>query len=135
MRYLLPFAVMSLLLASCSAPPRQPQRFASVIGLKDDKAEEYKRLHQAVWPGVMKAVRDANIRNYSIYPHRLPDGKLHLFSYLEYAGADHKADIAKLACNPNVKEWCTLTDPYQHPLAGRRPCDWRASLHVVSHQD
>lgn len=80
MRYLLPFAAIVLLLASCSAPPRQPQRYGSVIGLKDDKAEEYKRLHQVVWPDVMKAVRDANIRNYSIYLHRMPDGNLYLFT-------------------------------------------------------
>ena len=135
MRYFLPFAVMSLMLASCSAPPRQPQRFASVIGLKDDKAEEYKRLHQAVWPDVMKAVRDANIRNYSIYLQRLPDGKLYLFSYLEYAGSDYKADMAKLAGNPKVKEWWTLTDPCQQPLAGRKPGEWWAALDEVFHQD
>jgi L-rhamnose mutarotase len=135
MRHLLPFAAISLLLASCSAPPRQPQRFGSVIGLRDDKAEEYRRLHKAVWPEVIKAVRDANIRNYSIYLHRLPDGNLYLFSYLEYVGQDHEADMLKLAENPKVKEWWKLTDPCQQPMAGRKPGEWWAAMEEVSHQD
>jgi L-rhamnose mutarotase len=135
MRRLLPLAVIAILLASCSAPPRQPQRFGSVIGLRAEKAEEYKRLHQAVWPDVVKAVHDANIRNYSIYLQRLPDGNLYLFSYLEYIGTDHAADMRKLAENPKIKEWWTLTDPCQQPLAGRKPGEWWSGMEEVSHQD
>jgi L-rhamnose mutarotase len=135
MRYFLSIAAITLLLASCSAPPRQPQRFGSVIGLRGEKEAEYRRLHQAVWPDVERAVRDANIRNYSIYLRRMPDGNLYLFSYLEYAGADHTADMRKLAANPKVKEWWKLTDPCQQPLPDRKPGEWWAAMEEVSHQD
>ena len=34
------------------------QRFGGVIGLTPGKAEEYKRLHAAVWPDVLAMIRD-----------------------------------------------------------------------------
>ena len=135
MRHLLFAAISLLLLASCSAPPRQPQRFGSVIGLRAEKEAEYRRLHQAVWPDVMRAVHDANIRNYSIYLRRLPDGNLYLFSYFEYVGQDREADMRALAANPRVKEWWKLTDPCQQPLADRKAGEWWAAMEEVSHQD
>ena len=116
-------------------PSRTPVRYGSVIGLRPEKVDEYKRLHAAVWPAVVKAVREANIRNYSIYLRRLPDGKCYLFSYLEYVGTDFKADMKRLAANPDVKRWWATTDPCQQPLADRKPGDWWASMEEVCHQD
>ena len=66
----------------------RPVRYGSVIGLRAEKLEEYKKLHAAVWPKVVAAVREANIRNFSIYLRKLPDGKYYLFSYMEYVGDD-----------------------------------------------
>jgi L-rhamnose mutarotase len=133
---LLAIAAIALTLSSSCAPPaRQVRRFGSVIGLRAEKAEEYKRLHRAVWPDVTKAVHDANIRNYSIYLRRMPDGNLYLFSYLEYTGANYAADMARLAANPKVKEWWTLTNPCQQPLAGRNQGEWWAAMEEVFHQD
>ena len=43
------------------------QRMGMVLGLKPDKVAEYKRLHAAVWPDVLKMISACNIRNYSIY--------------------------------------------------------------------
>ena len=43
------------------------KRYGMVIGLRPEKAEEYKRLHAAAWPGVLKMIEECNIRNYSIY--------------------------------------------------------------------
>jgi hypothetical protein len=40
-----------------------------------------------------------NIRNYSIYLHRLPDGNHYLFSYFEYVGSDFAGDMAKMAAD------------------------------------
>ncbi len=128
-------AAIALLLGSCSRPVRPVKRFASVIGLRMEMAEEYKKLHRAVWPEVMAAVREANIRNYSIYLRRMPDGNLYLFSYFEYVGSDHEADMAKLAANPKVKEWWKLTDPCQQPLSDRNQGEWWAAMEEVSHQD
>jgi L-rhamnose mutarotase len=38
-----------------------------VISLKPGAVAEYNRLHAAVWPEVLQVIRDANIRNYSIF--------------------------------------------------------------------
>jgi len=127
---------LSLLgLASCGTRPAPaPKGFGSVIGLRAEKIEEYKRLHAAVWPEVARAVRDANIHNYSIYLHKLSDGNYYLFSYLEYTGSDYPGDMAKLARNPKVKEWWTLTDPCQQPLPDRPQGQWWSPMDEVFHQ-
>jgi L-rhamnose mutarotase len=84
---------------------------------------------------VTQGLGDAHIRNYSIYLRRLPDGNHYLFSYLEYAGSDYKADMAKLAANPKFREWWKLTDPCQQTLPDRAPGEWWASMEEVFHQD
>ena len=114
---------------------KPPARFGSVIGLRAEKLDEYKKLHAAVWPEVAKAIHDANIRNYSIYLRKLPDGNHYLFSYFEYIGQDFKADMAKMADQPEAKEWWKLTDPCQQPLPDRKPGEWWASMEEVFHQD
>ena len=56
------------------------KRYGQVIQLKPEKLEEYKRLHRAVWPEVLRIIRDCHIHNYSIF---LRDGLL--FSYFDPA--------------------------------------------------
>lgn len=122
---------------ACAAEPvdRRPVRYASVIGLRAEKLAEYKKLHAAVWPKVVEAVRQSHIGNYSIYLRKLPDGRHYLFSYFEYAGSDFEADMKRLAANPDVKRWWKLTDPCQEPLADRKPGEWWAAMEEVCHQD
>ena len=43
------------------------ERYGMIIGLKPEKIAYYKELHAATWPGVLKMIRECNIRNYSIY--------------------------------------------------------------------
>ena len=43
------------------------KRYGSIIGVRPEKLEEYKKLHAAVWPEVLQTIRECNIRNYSIY--------------------------------------------------------------------
>ena len=43
------------------------KRYGSVIGVKPEKLEEYKKLHAAVWPDVLTMIKECNIRNYSIF--------------------------------------------------------------------
>ena len=89
------------------------QRFGQIIKLKPEKYEEYKRLHAAVWPEVLTAIHNANLRNYSIY-HK--NG--FLFAYYEYIGDDFAADMAKIAADPKSHEWWSYTDPCQEPVEG-----------------
>jgi L-rhamnose mutarotase len=125
---------LALVMASCASRAPEVQRYGSVIGLRAEKMAEYKRLHAAVWPEVARAVRAANIRNYSIYLRKLPDGNYYLFSYLEYVGRDHAADMAKLGANPRIKEWWSLTDPCQQPFPDRPAGEWWAPMEQVFHQ-
>jgi L-rhamnose mutarotase len=48
----------------------------------------------------------------------LDDGKYYLFGYYEYTGDDFKSDMAKLDAEPRNKQWLSVTDPLQAPLAG-----------------
>ncbi|MDY0033989.1 MAG: L-rhamnose mutarotase, partial [FCB group bacterium] len=57
------------------------KRYGAVIELHPDKIADYKRLHAAVWPGVLKTITDCNIRNYSIFLRQFPHGAWVLFSY------------------------------------------------------
>jgi L-rhamnose mutarotase len=47
------------------------KRYAMVIGLRAEKINEYKQLRAAVWPDVLKMIKQCHIQNYSIYPCRI----------------------------------------------------------------
>ena len=106
------------------------KRYGMVIKVRPGKLDEYKKLHAAAWPGVLKMITDCNIRNYSIY-HK--DG--YLFSYFEYHGADFKADMAKMAADPLTQEWWKHCIPCQEPLETRAPGEWWADMEEVFHHD
>jgi L-rhamnose mutarotase len=92
------------------------QRFGMAIGLRDDRLDEYKALHAG--PGVRDLLAAANIRNFNIFVHRLPDGKLYEFAYYEYVGTDYAADMARLVAEPRHIAWLARCDPMQEPLPG-----------------
>ncbi len=103
--------------------------------LRPEKAEEYKALHAAAWPGVLATISACNIRNFSIYHRQLPDGKHYLFMYFEYVGDDYDADMKKMAADPKTQEWWKLTDPCQEGLPTRKSGEWWASMEEVFHTD
>ena len=109
--------------------------YGSVIGVRAEKLEEYKQLHAAVWPDVLKMIKKCNIQNYSIYLRKMPDGKFYLFSYFEYTGHDFKADMAKMAADPTTQKWWAVCEPCQMPLADRASGEWWANMEEVFHQD
>jgi L-rhamnose mutarotase len=101
-----------------------------VLKVRPEKFDEYKRLHAAVWPAVLKMIADCNIRNYSIY-HK--DG--YLFSYFEYVGEDFKADMSKMAADPTTQKWWAVCEPCQDPLPTRSPGEWWANMEELFHCD
>lgn len=109
------------------------KRFGSIIGLRADKLEEYKRLHAAVWPDVLKMIHQCHIQNYSIYLHKLPDGQHYLFSYFEYTGNNFDADMAKMAADPVTQKWWAVCKPCQQPLDDRASNEWWAHMTEVFH--
>ena len=106
------------------------KRYASVIKVKLDRLEEYKRCHEAVWPEVLATIRACNIRNYSIF---LKDNLL--FGYFEYHGSDFAADMARMAADPKTQEWWAVMQPMQQPLDSRASGEWWADMQEVFHTD
>jgi L-rhamnose mutarotase len=111
------------------------KRYATVIGLRPEKLDEYKKLHAAVWPDVLKTIKQCHIQNYSIFLRRLDDGQFYLFSYLEYTGTDYAADMARMAADPPTQRWWAICDPCQKPLAGLGAGEWWAKMDEVFHLD
>jgi len=106
------------------------QHYGMVMKVKPEKLEEYKRLHADVWPEVLAMIEKCNIRNYSIF-HK--DGWL--FSYYEYNGDDHDADMAKMAADPKTREWWKVCSPCQIPLNTRKEGEWWAEMEKVFHTE
>ena len=45
------------------------QRGAFVLRVRPDKIDEYVEAHRSVWPEMLAALREAGIRNYTIFRH------------------------------------------------------------------
>lgn len=101
-----------------------------LIRVKPEKLEEYKKLHSAVWPGVLDMIKKCNISNYSIF-HK--DG--FLFAYLEYTGSNLKADMEKMAADPTTQKWWDICKPCQLPLENREHDEWWAAMEEIFHLD
>ena len=106
------------------------KRFGWVIKVKAERLDEYTRLHAAVWPEVLKMIKECSISNYSIF-HR--DG--FLFSYLEYTGDNFAEDMAKMAADASTQRWWALCKPCQEPLSSVSPDEWWADMQEVFHLD
>jgi len=74
------------------------QRSAFVLRVKPERIDEYVVAHAAVWPEMLQALRDAGIRNYSIFR----DGN-QVFGYFEADDLD--AAGAYLARQDVVTRW------------------------------
>jgi len=61
-----------------------------------------------------------NMENFSIFMHRLDDGKTYLFGYYEYTGKGFDQDMAWLSAQPRNTEWLQVTDAMQSPLRGEQ---------------
>lgn len=111
------------------------KRYGWIIGIREEKIDEYKKLHANVWPDVLDVIKQCNISNYSIYMRKLLDGKNYLFSYLEYVGEDLDADMAKMAADPTTQKWWEVCKPCQEPLPDRDEGQWWADMEEVFHCD
>lgn len=108
--------------------PRTPLgRRGWVIALQPGARDEYRRLHQDVWPGVQRRLLDAGIASYSIYMH----GDL-LFSYMEFRGSfDDVQSFIEL--DEETQRWWKLTEPLQRPLESAVAGECWTSMEEVFH--
>ncbi len=123
---------LALLIAGSARLDASPKahRYGSVIKVRPECLAEYRKLHAAVWPAVLKQIRRSHIRNYSIY---YKDG--YLFSYFEYTGSNFAKDMAKMAADKTTQKWWKVTEPMQEPLDTRKKGEWWASMEEVFHMD
>lgn len=82
------------------------RRFCQRGFLKPEKVEEYRALHAAAWPDVLKTIRECNLQNYSISIL----GEM-VVAYFEYTGEDYEADMRKMEADPVTQEWWKHTKP------------------------
>jgi L-rhamnose mutarotase len=106
------------------------KRYGSVINVRPEAIEQYKRYHAAVWPEILEMIHQCSIRNYSIF---LKDNLL--FGYFEYHGNDFAADMAKMAADSKTQEWWAVMKPMQQPLETRSEGEWWADMEEVFHTD
>jgi len=101
------------------------KRAGWVIQLRPGSREEYRRLHENVWTGVQRRMRDAGVEHYTIF---VRDNLL--FSYMEYRGEFEDVQ-AFIAADEETQRWWRLTEPLQNPLESADPGEWWVKMEEV----
>lgn len=96
--------------------------------------DEYKKIHDEIWPEIAEVTTQCHLHNYSIHLHRRPGGDCTLFTYFEYTGDDFEADMKTLAAHPKSAGWAELCEACQLPFENRAAGDWWSSLEEVFYQ-
>lgn len=91
-------------------PSAQPRRFGSVVRVRAERWDEYRKLHEAVWPELLKLFQIYGVRNFTM------------------------GDMARLAEEPLMRRWLELTDPCQLPLSPLSGSLW-ADMQEIFHMD
>lgn len=74
------------------------ERIAFTMRVKPGQEKEYRRRHEAVWPGMLQALKSAGCRNYSIY---MKDQDL--FAYMEVD--DFQAFLRHMVASAESSRW------------------------------
>lgn len=100
---------------------------ASKMQLKPGKAAEYKKRHDAIWPELSQTIREAGIRDYSIF---LDEKTGELFSIQKVAANNTAADLRQL---PILHEWWESMVPLMEVNPDHSPV--KTQLKEMFHQD
>ena len=106
------------------------RRIGFLLKVRQDKLEEYKAYHKAVWPEMLEALRRAGWHNYSLFMR--PDGLL--FGYFETPTSFATA-LASMADKEVNTRWQEFMKPYFEALGGDRPDQSMVELEEVFHLD
>jgi len=115
--------------AESSAPPAAPGYTVSAakLKLKPGMGDEYKKRHDAIWPELSKAIRDAGISDYSIF---LDEETGTLFAVLKVADNNTTAELRKTEL---MKKWWDHMADLMEVNPDNSPV--RMPLKQVFHQD
>jgi L-rhamnose mutarotase len=76
-------------------------RYAWVLEVRPGYEEEYKRRHEEIWPEMVETLKEAGVRNYSIFRYGLT-----LFGYFETEDIDRTTKhLAGSEVNQRWGEW------------------------------
>jgi L-rhamnose mutarotase len=100
------------------------KRHCLALDLKDDPAliEEYEEYHRAVWPEILRSIKDAGVLKMEIY--RISNRLFMIMETSDDFSFEQKAtmDLA----NKSVQEWEQLMWKYQQAIPGSKPGEkWR----------
>lgn len=88
-------------------------RICFQLRVRQDRLDEYRARHAAVWPAMLREIAASGRRNYSLYLR--PDGQL--IGYFETD--DLAASTAYLAASKVAAEWESEMAPFFESLDGR----------------
>ena len=106
------------------------KRVGFLLKVKQDKLQEYKEHHGAVWPEMLDALRRTGWHNYSIFARE--DGLL--FGYFETPESLQAAQAGMSKEEINAK-WQEFMAPYFENLGGQHPDEGMVELEEVFHLD
>ena len=106
------------------------KRVAFLLKVREDKLEEYKEHHKAVWPEMLDALRRTGWHNYSLFVRE--DGLL--FGYFE-TPESFQAALDGMAREEVNAKWQEFMAPYFEALGGARPDEMMLELEEVFHLD
>ncbi len=106
------------------------KRVAFLLKVRQDKIEEYKQHHAAVWPEMLDALRRTGWHNYSLFMR--DDGLL--FGYFETPDSLQAAQAGMSQEEINA-QWQELMSPYFENLLGQNPDESMVELDEVFHLD
>lgn len=106
------------------------KRFADIICVPPDKIQEYTKVHDEIWPHIEELMRNANIKNFTIFYR---DG--YLFKYYEYCGTDYEKDMKSLDMDEEHQRWIAYTKQFQIPVDTAESGEWWSPMQEVYHLD
>lgn len=124
-RYSLPTPLSNFQLGG---PPIK--RIGFLLKVKQDKIDEYKAHHRAVWPEMLDALRRNGWRNYSLFMRE--DGLM--FGYFE-ADENFAAALEGMSKEDVNARWQELMSPFFEIPPGAHPDQTMLELQEVFHTD
>ena len=106
------------------------KRVGFLLKVRQDKIEEYKKHHAAVWPEMLDALRRSGWHNYSLFMR--DDGLL--FGYFETPDS-FQAALAGMSREEINARWQELMSPYFEDLGGQHPDESMVELVEIFHLD
>lgn len=106
------------------------KRVGFLLKVKEEKIEEYKKHHEAVWPEMQDALRRTGWHNYSLFMR--PDGLL--FGYFE-AAESFQASLDGMSKEEINAKWQDFMAPYFEGMGTTHADEMMAELEEVFHLD